>query len=340
MNFKKTVALVTLLITVMAFQNCNFQEALLQEVEKKGVGAVDHFLVEIAAHPHVAPGYKYMTRIEAQLELINDSNGRQIVADDRFVITRQTTSSNQQTCTAVYSVSRDEIRTLLKDMEEARVIKPLSSSNTHIMDAALYTLKINFGLPILLSNMNYKKDQLYTTDIKVKDIENALSGLSSNIISEGCDANTIQSFNVEIKERPYALKGYKYVSAIKATVNKATSTNGLEITLKDQFIVTKEETVVGVSGTCYVTYKVKRSELDDLLTQISTAQIHIAKKRSDQWIADAAIYTMQVDQGPKVLLKGINYNVGDHFTTDIQFKDFIYALDGIANKETLSSTCP
>ncbi len=331
MIFKKALVWIALLVTVLTFQNCEFQSFDSSNVERKEVTSVDHFSVDIKEHPHVLEGYQYTTQIRAQLDVATGIDGHQIVTKDKFIITKQTSDTSKNTCTTSYSVSRDEIRTLLKDIEDARVVKALKASDLWIADAAIYTLSVNHEAKILLSNMNYQAGVLYTTDIKFSDFEKMLEQLEDNIIANNCDEAAIDSFTVKIKEHPYVLAGSRYTSLIKASLNSATGIDGKVIVMKNQFLITREETIAG-NGTCAMSYSVSRDDLSSVLKKIKDAKIHFATKPSEINVADMAIYTLQVDQGPVILLKDMNYKKGDHYTTDIGLKDFSNALDSLSHK--------
>ncbi|MCO5114633.1 MAG: hypothetical protein M9899_10740 [Bdellovibrionaceae bacterium] len=331
MIFKKALVWIALLVTVLTFQNCEFQSFDSSEVERKEVTSVDHFSVDIKEHPHVLEGYQYTTQIRAQLDVATGIDGHQIVAKDKFIITKQTSDTSKNTCTTSYSVSRDEIRTLLKDIEDARVVKALKSSDLWIADAAIYTLSVNHETKILLSNKNYQAGDLYTTDIQFSDFEKLLQQLEDNIIAKNCEDVAIDSFAVTIKEHPHVMTGHKYTSFIKASLDSATGVDGKVILIKNQFLITREEIIAG-KGTCAMSYSVSRDDLSSVLKKIKEAKINFATKPSEINGADMAIYTLQVDKGPVILLSSINYNKGDHYTTDIGLKDFSQALDSLSHK--------
>lgn len=195
MTFKKISTAAILLATMMLYQNCDFGADLSSsEVISKSVKGdkINHFEVNLIEYPHVMPGTQVVSKITATLDYATGINGQIVEFTDKFIIQVKKEDRGVAFCFDTYSLSRDDIRTLLRDIEEMKVNGLSAPTNgPQVIDKAVYNLRVNHRSDeIKLGADNLKVGENFTTSLSFADFKKALDeNPSKKISSDVCAAH-------------------------------------------------------------------------------------------------------------------------------------------------------
>lgn len=188
MILKKIGILFTAVLTILIYQNCSNFDGEVTSVKESKVSSIDSFEVNIKEYPYTAPGTKVTTKITAVLDQAIGIDGKVTIIKDRFLITHLESSQNPyKKCTTVYSVNRDDIRNLLKAIDEMEIEELSAPSNVQVADLAIYELTLGKdAMKVRLGGHNVVVGQKFTFDLSLSDFTKALNDNKSKVISDHC----------------------------------------------------------------------------------------------------------------------------------------------------------
>lgn len=357
-TLKKSWALLTvLLFIVLGFQNCDtvgFNGSEIQPFSDDPTPITDP-IPDIATHGFVvertwaglngSPEQKRVTKISAVLDVPVGVFQTAFNSNFKMLLTKEVESSLGEKCFSIYSVSRDDIRPLLSDLSNMKVLDARKESNgdvsapTVMPNWDVYAVSLNDSKNnIYLGKHPWMGGPLYTPDLSIKDFEEALNEHNDKIISSHCSSkeNKIQSFSLDVLsfgsfgQSPDVM----HLTQVSAIPDQAVGLNGEVVTATNRLLITKKEASNFGHGTvCTEIYSLLKSDIAGLLNQL--ANLSTQSSESLPEISGGLVYGLKINKTKNPIYIG---PFGNPYTQDINIDVFLKALN--ANKDkVISSHC-